>query len=156
MVKKKYILVASFFCLLLLVFILIIEKQPIAKEFLSKKICYPEKLNVKGVKYKFFTPEYYFKQNEKVYLKFAISPNAYADDQTPYPHDRYEYDEVIDADPKTFECIDYYYAKDKNNIYYWTKKIEGVDFATFEILDWPRAKDKNYIYKEGFVESKTN
>ena len=37
--------------------------------------------------------------------------------------------------------------KDKNNIYYWKTKIEGVDRDTFKIMENPNfSKDKNNIY----------
>ncbi len=38
------------------------------------------------------------------------------------------------------------YSKDKNNIYYRSGKIENVDSNTFEVLKWWYAKDKNYVY----------
>lgn len=55
----------------------------------------------------------------------------------------------INADSKSFTPIDYYYSKDKNNIYSWVKweKLKEADIDTFKILsNYGLAKDKNFVY----------
>lgn len=58
-----------------------------------------------------------------------------------------------DADPKTFEVINYViysqtpYSKDKTHVYYQWMKIEDADIETFEILDDSgHSKDKSWFY----------
>lgn len=63
-----------------------------------------------------------------------------------------------DSDPATFKLLQedgFIYGKDKNNVYYEWKKIQGADTETFQILDYPYSKDKNNVYYsyEGIVES---
>lgn len=60
--------------------------------------------------------------------------------------------DAIDFDADSYEIIDNsYYGKDKNNIYYQEKKIEGTDRGSFQVLpDKDKgsnfAKDKNRAY----------
>lgn len=66
------------------------------------------------------------------------------------------YDVVItEIDPWTFKIIWSWYTRDKDNIYYFGKKVNWVDYCSFEIsifwkysqnLFWI-ARDKNSIYK---------
>ena len=60
-------------------------------------------------------------------------------------------DEMTEADTPTFKNLDYFYAKDKNNVYYHGNKIESADPATFKILDIDYAKDKNHVYYTGKI-----
>ncbi len=43
------------------------------------------------------------------------------------------------------------YARDKNNVYYFDKKIEESDPVTFELLSMIYAKDKNNVYLNGKI-----
>lgn len=58
-----------------------------------------------------------------------------------------------DSDPSTFEYIGKYFSKDKNNVFFREKTVEGADAATFEIFQADdhkglyRARDTNSIYK---------
>ena len=54
--------------------------------------------------------------------------------------------EIEGADIQTFKNLDYFYAKDKNNVYYYGEKLNGVDPVTFKILDYSYTKDKNFVY----------
>ena len=82
---------------------------------------------------------------------------------------------IEEADPETFQAINEFYGKDKNNVFYQTRKIEAdpktakavgptylkdkqslynsygktihdVDIATFELISEYHAKDQNAIY----------
>ena len=55
-------------------------------------------------------------------------------------------DEMTEADTPTFKNLDYFYAKDKNNVYYEGDKLPGVDPLTFRILDYSYTKDKDKVY----------
>jgi len=61
---------------------------------------------------------------------------------------------VKEADYTTFSVIKWEYAKDKNNVYYYGKKINGADVSTFQIIKEGNekektAKDKNFVYWHG-------
>ena len=75
-----------------------------------------------------------------------------------------------DVDPITFEQLDGWYAKDKNNVYYYRPvsggmliiKIDSADPKTFKILSghYKYAMDKKFFYNENqiiesFIASKT-
>ena len=59
---------------------------------------------------------------------------------------------IKNSNPESFKCIDFYWAKDKNNVYWCGKIFKHADASTFEkIADKPLtfynwAKDKNYVY----------
>ena len=58
--------------------------------------------------------------------------------------------EKLPYDPQTYEVINQLYSRDKNNIYYDNKKIEGADLFTFQRIDeYIYSKDKNNIYFRG-------
>ncbi len=58
--------------------------------------------------------------------------------------------EKLPYDPQTYEVINQLYSRDKNNIYYDNKKIEGADLPTFQRIDeYIYSKDKNNIYFRG-------
>ena len=58
--------------------------------------------------------------------------------------------EKLPYDPQTYEVINQLYSRDKNNIYYDNKKIEGADLSTFQRIDeYIYSKDKNNIYFRG-------
>lgn len=54
------------------------------------------------------------------------------------------------VDPTNFKLIEYWYGKDKKNIYaptkQWLEPISGADISSFQILNWKFSKDKNNIY----------
>ena len=54
-------------------------------------------------------------------------------------------DEMTDADAPTFKNLDYFYAKDKNNVYYNNKKLSKADSKTFEAFQ-NYGKDRNNVY----------
>ena len=69
-------------------------------------------------------------------------------------------DEMTEADTPTFKNLDYFYAKDKNNVYYHEVIIENADKKTFEVLNVSAgeeiifgiigyARDKDKIYRWG-------
>jgi hypothetical protein len=84
---------------------------------------------------------YYFEYNGFVYyhepLNINMNGEAYG------PHDT----KKQNSDPKTFQCIDANFAKDKNQVYYWGSVVKKADPETFRPLDWPKAKDKNYYFR---------
>ncbi|MEA3449658.1 MAG: DKNYY domain-containing protein [Patescibacteria group bacterium] len=53
---------------------------------------------------------------------------------------------LADADVNSFEVLNNVYAKDNNNVYVRTDKIDNVDLSTFIILEGYYAKDKNKVY----------
>ena len=57
-------------------------------------------------------------------------------------------DEMTEADTPTFKNLDYFYAKDKNNVYYGSEIIIGADPKSFKKLDnvW---MDKSNTYERG-------
>lgn len=58
--------------------------------------------------------------------------------------------EKLPYDSQTYEVINQLYSRDKNNIYYDNKKIEGADLPTFQRIDeYIYSKDKNNIYFRG-------
>lgn len=50
------------------------------------------------------------------------------------------------AEADTFISINDDYAKDRNNVYYGTKKIDSADVASFEVLGGPFSRDKRNGY----------
>lgn len=59
----------------------------------------------------------------------------------------------MDLDLTTFEILDdYYFYKDKNNLYYLWEKVEWIDLKTFELIKdnnwetWDYIKDKSNIF----------
>lgn len=64
----------------------------------------------------------------------------------------YKWKKVEGADPDTFQVLYNEYAKDKNNVYKYEWRIEGADAATYEILDRHMwQKDKNHVYRIGEI-----
>ncbi|MDH5656551.1 MAG: DKNYY domain-containing protein [Spirochaetia bacterium] len=59
-------------------------------------------------------------------------------------------DKLESADPETFEIMNYYFTKDKNNVYFFEKKINGADPASFKVS----TVDKSYASdnKKCFIE----
>ena len=56
-------------------------------------------------------------------------------------------EKIENVDMKTFEILDFSYAKDKNNVYKQGEKIDDMDSQTFKILDYKYIKDKNNEYQ---------
>ena len=54
--------------------------------------------------------------------------------------------QTMDVDIKTFKILNFYYSKDKKNVYYEDKKLETLDPKTFEVIDYSYGKDKNGVY----------
>jgi hypothetical protein len=46
----------------------------------------------------------------------------------------YEFFEIIDADPATFQILKGLFTKDKNFVFYDTQKVEGVDPKSFQSM----------------------
>ena len=92
------------------------------------------KLNLKGLDLRSFKKvddsDYYFKDKNSIY--YEDSGNLH---------------KIESADLKTFKDLDYNFAKDKNNIYYKNKKLDGIDAASFEKIEFNFIKDKNRLYK---------
>lgn len=93
-----------------------------------------KKLNLKGLDLRSFkkvdNSDYYFKDKNSIY--YEDSGNLH---------------KIESADLKTFKDLDYNFAKDKNNIYYKNKKLDGIDAASFEKIEFNFIKDKNRLYK---------
>ena len=93
-----------------------------------------KKLNLKGLDLRSFkkvdNSDYYFKDKNSIY--YEDSGNLH---------------KIENADLKTFKDLDYNFAKDKNNIYYKNKKLDGIDAASFEKIEFNFIKDKNRLYK---------
>lgn len=93
-----------------------------------------KKLNLKGLDLRSFKKvddsDYYFKDKNSIY--YEDSGNLH---------------KIENADLKTFKDLDYNFAKDKNNIYYKNKKLDGIDAASFEKIVFNFIKDKNRLYK---------
>lgn len=53
------------------------------------------------------------------------------------------------VDLSTFVGLKRFYAKDKNQIYYEDRVVEGADVATFEETENHQAKDKSGTYHSG-------
>lgn len=60
--------------------------------------------------------------------------------------DKMEFEKLVGANPKTFEIIDDYFARDDKNVYFFNKKVIGVDAKTFEEVGYDIVKDKNGVY----------
>ena len=60
--------------------------------------------------------------------------------------DKMEFEKLVGANPKTFEIIDDYFARDDKNVYFFNKKVIGVDAKTFEKVGYDIVKDKNGVY----------
>lgn len=69
-------------------------------------------------------------------------------------------EKIVNGDPNTFTLLWWYgymrYAKDNNNIYFWTKIIPNTDLESFQYI-WQEdtfvftAKDKNHTYSNGKI-----
>ena len=60
--------------------------------------------------------------------------------------DKMEFEKLVGANPKTFEIIDDYFARDEKNVYFFNKKVIGVDAKTFEEVGYDIIKDKNGLH----------
>ena len=60
--------------------------------------------------------------------------------------DKMEFEKLVGANPKTFEIIDDYFARDDKNLYTFGYKLDGIDPKTFETLNYEMIKDKNGVY----------
>ena len=59
----------------------------------------------------------------------------------------YSDDTIIkDADPATFEMVNWQWQKDSKSYFYQGKLVPYIDYATFQYLDYHYAKDKNNVY----------
>ena len=59
----------------------------------------------------------------------------------------YKNDTIVEgADPKTFETINWQWAKDNKSIFFFGKLIPFIDYNTFHYLDYHYAIDKNNVY----------
>ncbi len=63
-----------------------------------------------------------------------------------------------ECDVNTFERINNYYSKDKDNVYFNSgsiEKISNVDLDSFSLLSSNKAKDKNNYYVNGYITTST-
>lgn len=86
--------------------------------------------------------------DDKVYYKHLGFDNTTLDYKTVITQK-----EVLGVDIKSFQILNYIYAKDKSNVYAEGRKIENADSNTFEVLNshppalsGQVAKDKNRVY----------
>lgn len=81
-----------------------------------------------------------WKTNTSVYKNTTVLPELNAA----------EFERLSDQQKKSYSGI---YFKDNSNVYYFDKKIEGVDLATSDLIynDNRMFYDKNYMYKDGEI-----
>ncbi|VTX49519.1 DKNYY family protein [uncultured Leptotrichia sp.] len=60
--------------------------------------------------------------------------------------DKMKFEKLAGANPKTFEIVDDYFARDDKNVYFFNKKVIGVDAKTFEEVGYDIIKDKNGLH----------
>ena len=60
--------------------------------------------------------------------------------------DKMEFEKLAGANPKTFEIINGNFARDDKNVYFFNKKVIGVDAKTFEEVGYDIIKDKNGLH----------
>ncbi len=97
-----------------------------------------EVLDTKGVdipSFEFFGDSYnkYFKDKDNIY---------FLNDKD----NKMEFEKLAAVNPKTFEIIDDYFARDDKNVYFFNKKVIGVDAKTFEEVGYDIVKDKNGLH----------
>ena len=136
----------------------------------DKNGVYYEGMLMKGIDSKSFEPfvnythvkdkngiySFYQKENEVVVEKVEISPEIDLKTLQPienyseYSKDKnnvyYHFKKIEGADIKTFEPEGYSIGKDKMGVYYETRKVNGVDVNSFEVLKNDFFKDKNNVY----------
>lgn len=61
-------------------------------------------------------------------------------------HVYYKWNIINQADPNSFQILDFKLAKDKDSVFAWPKKIEWVDITSFKYLYTSSFSDKNYSY----------
>ena len=104
--------------------------------FFSSNEINTKKISVDGLNVKTFRTL----ENDK-----EIETNYFGDKNSVY----YIYeniDKIKEADRNSFKILDYYIAKDKNNVYYKGKKMENVDSESFKEFGSFIAKDKNRVF----------
>lgn len=146
MTKKKIILIlSSVLVIASALAIYVVFKFKLGKEIL----CYPRD-HIKGDSHanfdEIFRPSYYFAYINSVYFHQpgAVNMNGSYSGELDI--------KLENSDPLSFACIDSNYAKDRNNVYYFGSIVEQADPDTFEPLDWPRARDKNYYFNAAKIE----
>lgn len=88
----------------------------------------------------------------KSYEEFATPPfsrdrkHVYFFHLTEYGGTRYL---VKYADPKTFEHVYGYWAKDKYHVFYKTNIVKMADPSTFRTMNWDSAADRKHTYVNG-------
>ena len=97
-----------------------------------------EVLDTKGIdipSFEFFGDSYnkYFKDKDNIY---------FLNDKD----NKMEFEKLAAVNPKTFEIIDDYFARDDKNVYFFNKKVIGVDAKTFEEVGYDIVKDKNGLH----------
>ena len=97
-----------------------------------------EVLDTKGIdipSFEFFGDSYnkYFKDKDNIY---------FLNDKD----NKMEFEKLAAVNPKTFEIIDDYFARDEKNVYFFNKKVIGVDAKTFEEVGYDIVKDKNGLH----------
>ena len=95
-------------------------------------------LDTKGIdipSFEFFGDSYnkYFKDKDNIY---------FLNDKD----NKMEFEKLAAVNPKTFEIIDDYFARDDKNVYFFNKKVIGVDAKTFEEVGYDIVKDKNGLH----------
>ena len=104
-------------------------------------------LDTKGIdipSFEFFGDFYnkYFKDKDNIYF-LKDKDNIYFLNGK---DDKMEFEKLAGANPKTFEIIDDYFARDDKNLYIFGYKLDGIDPKTFETLNYEMIKDKNGLY----------
>ncbi|MBS1650832.1 MAG: DKNYY domain-containing protein [Bacteroidetes bacterium] len=78
--------------------------------------------------------------------------HVYSIDGSDYNNQRFV--PIKDADPNTYQKIDYTWAKDAAHYFYYNKPVK-VDYPTFKIILPGAFTDKNYLYVEDIVITNT-
>ena len=53
---------------------------------------------------------------------------------------------ICNADPATFEVLGEYYGKDKSHVFYWNDLIAGANPATFKVLTLFTGRDDKHVF----------
>lgn len=125
---KKYKFVVLFIGLVLFVLYLFLTRQ-------ERLFYYNDEIN--KVDFKTFSES----NNDGGYVKIDGKIYFYDDD---------ELLELENVDVETFKILDLNYSKDKNNVYSYNSKLEGIDPNKFKILGWGSyTKDDKNVYFGG-------
>ena len=115
------------------------EEKSLTKNNLITFDCSQESWNIEEDHDKDFGHGYFAKNGKVYFYNYNIEQPVYVC-------------ELLSADHKTFEVLDFIYARDRNHVYYRYSEMKEADPATFEIvLEGGLAKDKDKVYLFGQI-----